>query len=136
MIRSHASGLRQPGGAWLRCEWAKLPPEQIDAWRGLLAGERHQVRAEVTVRQVAVPGGSAHEPEGAGDLDVVVGVTRSAVVVDIEGEPDLTGIAEHELAVGVIKAGAAGGEDGNRDGAVAVVDDGLVPPVFRLPSQL
>src|SRR4029453_6080719 len=94
-----------------------------------LAGELHQVGTEVAVREVAVPGGSAHNPERAGDLDVVAGVTGSAVVVDVEGEPELAGVLEHELAVGVIKAGAAGGEDGDGDGAVAVIDDRVVPAV-------
>jgi hypothetical protein len=42
---------------------------------------------------------------------------------------DWPGVLEHELAVGVIKAGAAGGEDGDGDGAVAVIDDRAVPAV-------
>lgn len=45
----------------------------------------------------------------------------------VEGEPRLAGVAEHELAVGVVVAGDAGGEDGDREGAVAVVDDRAVP---------
>src|SRR4029453_16941157 len=94
-----------------------------------LAGELHKVRTEVAVREVAVPGGSAHNPERVGDLDVVAGVTGSAVVVDVEGEPGLAGGLEKELAVGVIKAGAPGGEDGDGDGSVAVIDDRVVPAV-------
>jgi hypothetical protein len=66
------------------------------------------------------------DPEGVRDFDVVAGVTGRAVVVDVEGEPRLAGVAERELAVGVVVAGDAGGEDRDRDGAVAVADDRVV----------
>jgi catabolite regulation protein CreA len=104
-----------------------------EPWRKVdwfaLAGELHQVRAEVAVRQVAVPRGSAHDPERVGNLDVVAGITGSAVVVDVERDPDLAGVLEHEVAVGVVEAGTTGGEAGDGDGAVAVVDDRVVPAV-------
>src|SRR5438045_1981996 len=62
-------------------------------WIGFaLAGELHQVRTEVAAREVAVPGGCAHDPERAVDKDVVAGVTGGAVVVDVDGEPDLAGV--------------------------------------------
>jgi hypothetical protein len=92
-----------------------------------LARELRQVRAEVAPREVVATGGGADDPEGVRDFDVVAGVTGRAVVVDVEGEPRLAGVAEHELAVGVVVAGDAGGEDGDRDGAVAVADDRVVP---------
>jgi hypothetical protein len=70
--------------------------------RGPRIGELHQVRAEVAPCEVVATGGVAHDPERVGDLDVVAGVTGSAVVVDVEGEPELAGVSEHELAVGVL----------------------------------
>src|SRR6516225_5287269 len=91
-----------------------------------LAGVLHQERAEVQARQVAVPGGWFHDPERAGDFDVVAGVAGSAVVVDVFGVPDRAGVLEHEVAVGVVEAGTTGGGDGQGEGAVAVVDDRVV----------
>src|SRR5262249_37743478 len=97
--------------------------------RRRLTRELHQVRTEVAVRKVAVPGGCAHDPERVGDLDVVAGVTRSSVVVDVDGEPNLARVFQHEVAVGVVEAGSTGGEGGDGDRAVAVVDDRVVSTV-------
>src|SRR4029434_4251489 len=123
-------GSPAPHGSWDNAVGQPRWPSRGGRWIGFaLTGELHQVRTEVAVREVAVPGGSAHDPERVGDLDIVAGVTGSAVVVDVEGEPGLAGVLEHERAVGVIKAGAAGGEDGDGDGAVAVIDNRVVPAV-------
>src|SRR6185369_7413431 len=94
-----------------------------------LTSELLQVRTEVAVGEVAIPGGGAHDPERAWDLDVVVGVTGSAVVVDVDGGAGLAGVLEHEVAVGVVEAGTTGADDGDGDGAVAVVDDRVVSGV-------
>jgi hypothetical protein len=50
-----------------------------------------------------------------------LGSPGSAVVVDVEGDPDLAGVLEHQVAVGVIEARGTGGERSDGDGAVAVL---------------
>jgi hypothetical protein len=42
----------------------------------------------------------------------VAGVTGGAVVVDVDGGPGLTGVLEHEVAVGVVVAGTTGADAG------------------------
>src|SRR4051812_10322035 len=107
------------------------PREGDRTWLGVLTRELPQVRTEVALGEVAVPGGGAHDPERAGHLSVVGGVSGSAVVVDVDGEASLAGVLEHEIAVGVVEARTAGREERDRDGAVAVVDDLVVPTVGR-----
>src|SRR3954470_13730389 len=61
-------------------------------WR--LTGEFHEVRAKVAVHNVDARG-VAHDPERIGNLLVVVGVAGGAVVVQVDGEPELTGVLKH-----------------------------------------
>ena len=56
-------------------------------------------RSQKSRPSVSSTGGVADHLERAGDLDVVVAVAGGAVVVDVDGEPDLAGVLEHELAV-------------------------------------
>src|SRR6185436_19774924 len=108
--RASTSGSRpRSRWPWTRGSSGRAPSSSEPSVRAL-ARELRQVGAEVALREVAVPRGGPDDPEGAGDLDVVVGVAGRAVVVDVEGDPDLAGIAEHELAVGVVEAGAARAE--------------------------
>jgi hypothetical protein len=61
--------------------------------------------------------------EGAPDLDVVGGVTAGAVGVEVDGEPDGSGVAQDEMARVVVEVGAARALLGDGDDAVAVVGD-------------
>src|SRR5438552_688387 len=70
-----------------------------------------------------------HDPEGVRNVGVVVRVAWGAVIVQVEGEPDAAGVLEHEVAELVVIAGTARSVDGDRDGAVAVVGDGVVVAV-------
>src|SRR4029453_2618692 len=104
----------------------RRPSDSLSLQLAALARELHEVRTEVAIREVTISGGSAYESERVWDFGAVVRVTWSAVVVDVEGKADLARVLEHEVAVGVVEAGTTCAEDGDGDGAVAVVDNRVV----------